>query len=114
MAERGRIDREKRTVSAMIALYCREKHGVEELCDECRELAEYSHERLDRCPFGNGKTVCARCAVHCYRPEMRERIRRVMRTAGPRMLFRHPVMAVRYLIDKRRAAPADAVSGNDA
>jgi hypothetical protein len=30
---------------------------------------------------------------------MREQVRRVMRFAGPRMLFRHPYLAFMHLID---------------
>ena len=33
-------------------------------------------------------------------PQMRERIRAVMRYAGPRMITRHPVAAVRHLLGK--------------
>jgi len=44
--------------------------------------------------------------VHCYKPEMRERIRGVMRFAGPRMALRHPLLAVRHLLDERRKPPA--------
>ena len=48
------------------------------------------------------KTFCSACKVHCYRPEMREKIRAVMRWAGPRMLFVHPVLAVRHLLGTRK------------
>ena len=48
------------------------------------------------------KTFCSNCRVHCYRPDMRERIREVMRFSGPRMMLYHPVMAVRHLIESRR------------
>ncbi len=48
------------------------------------------------------KTFCSNCTVHCYRPEMRERIRTVMRYAGPRMLFHHPVIAIRHMIESQR------------
>jgi hypothetical protein len=90
----------------MVRLYCTEKHGrLGELCDECRDLLDYAVERLDSCPFREGKTTCARCPVHCYRPEMRERVRAVMRYAGPRMLRRHPWLAVRHLVDGRRRKP---------
>ena len=37
------------------------------------------------------KTFCSNCRVHCYCPDMREKIRMVMRFSGPRMLFYHPV-----------------------
>lgn len=92
---------------AMIRLYCRARHGGRELCTECRALAEYAGSRLDRCPFGEGKPTCVDCPVHCYAPAMRERIREVMRWAGPRMLWRHPVLAIRHLLDgRRRPEPA--------
>jgi hypothetical protein len=50
------------------------------------------------------KRRCAR-AAHCYRPEMRQRVREVMRFAGPKMLLRHPLLAVRHLLDERRKPP---------
>jgi hypothetical protein len=49
--------------------------------------------------------TCAKCPVHCYRPELRERIRAVMRYAGPRMLFRHPRLAILHLWDRVKRAP---------
>lgn len=98
MARQSRIQREKRTVALMIALYCRHKEGNSTLCRECEELLAYAHLRLDRCKFGEAKTTCERCTVHCYKPEMRERIRRVMRFAGPRMLLYHPLEALRHLL----------------
>ena len=98
-----RIDRERKTVRAMIALYCRDHHGGSgTLCDECEALLAYARARLDKCPFQENKTTCARCPVHCYQPVLRERIRSVMRYAGPRMLCRHPVLAVAHLIDGLR------------
>ena len=33
---------------------------------------------------------------------MRERIREVMRFSGPRMIFHHPVMAVRHVIESKK------------
>jgi hypothetical protein len=33
---------------------------------------------------------------------MREKIKTVMRFAGPKMIFRHPILGIRHLIDKRR------------
>ena len=96
----GRIEWEKKTVRHMIELWCRKNHGCPELCGECRELLDYSLVRLDRCKFGNDKTKCHKCPVHCYRPDMRERIRAVMRFSGPRMLLHHPLEALRYLVSK--------------
>jgi hypothetical protein len=95
-----RIAREQQTVGVMIAMYCRAHHGGKgSLCAECGELSDYALGRLQRCPFGEHKTPCAQCKVHCYRPAMRTRIQAVMRWAGPRMLFRHPILAIRHQWD---------------
>lgn len=95
-----RMDREARTVEAMIRLYCRQQHASsQELCAHCAELLAYTQVRLSKCPFQEHKLTCAKCPVHCYRPDMRERIRAVMRYAGPRMLLHHPFLALCHLID---------------
>lgn len=81
----------------MIRLYCRRKEGHDNLCPECQALLDYAHLRLSRCPFGENKTSCRRCPVHCYSPLMRERIRIVMRYSGPRMLLYHPIETLKHL-----------------
>ena len=43
-------EREIKTVSLMIDLYCRKNHG-KELCEECRALKEYAVQRSMKCPF---------------------------------------------------------------
>lgn len=93
----SRIEQEKQTVEQMIRLHCRKKEGNETLCPQCREVLEYAHARLSRCPFGEKKGTCRLCTIHCYKPEMRERMREIMRWAGPRMLLYHPVAAIRHL-----------------
>lgn len=95
-------EREKETVSLMIALYCRKKHGGKQLCPECAKLDAYARMRSDKCPFMETKTFCSNCKVHCYTPEMREKIREVMRFSGPRMMFHHPVMAIRHVIESQK------------
>ena len=107
MHANSRIKRESRTVSAMIACYCKKHHGKGCLCPECEELAGYALSRLKTCRFQEGKTVCSRCPVHCYRPEMREKIRKVMKFSGPRMIYLHPLMALSHLYDKRRKEPVN-------
>jgi len=72
------------------------------MCGECQELLRYAYQRLERCPFMNDKPACSNCSVHCYDPVRRERMRQVMRFSGPRMLTRHPILAVRHLIDARK------------
>jgi hypothetical protein len=95
-----RLARERETVAAMIRIYCRGRHAARrELCEECEQLHAYAMCRLDRCPFGAEKPTCANCPVHCYKPDRREQIREVMRYAGPRMLWRHPILALFHLLD---------------
>ena len=103
----SRRQREQETIQKMIFLYCRENHKPVDqgLCEECGALLDYSLERLHRCPFGENKSTCAKCTIHCYRPAMREKVRQVMRYAGPRMLFHHPYLAVMHLLDGLRKPP---------
>jgi len=101
-----RLEREERTIAVMIAMYCRDHHAEPErdedgLCPDCAALLTYSRLRLEQCRYGLEKPTCVRCPTHCYRPEIRERVRVVMRYSGPRMLRAHPVLAVRHLIDGR-------------
>ncbi len=95
----------------MIAIYCQghhgARHGARGLCGECAALEAYASERLDRCVYGPEKPTCVNCPIHCYKREKRDAVREVMRYAGPRMLRRHPVLAVMHLIDGRRPAPAE-------
>jgi len=110
-ATRKRLARERKTVQAMIDIFCREQHAPPRgspprgLCPRCMELSTYARQRLEKCPFGDDKPACAKCPVHCYKPALRERMRVVMRYAGPRMLRRHPLLAIRHLLDERRPAP---------
>lgn len=94
---------EKTMVSQMITLYCRKNHKTKKgLCSDCAELDKYARLRSDKCPFMETKTFCSNCKVHCYKPEMREKIRAVMRFAGPRMIFHHPVAAIRHVIETKK------------
>ena len=121
-----RIEEEKKVVELMIRLYCRKKEGHATLCPECTFLLQYARHRLDHChynrppkggqgklsthgckPSGHGcepqkaqesKPTCKKCPIHCYRSDMKERIRVVMRWAGPRMMFYHPMAAAKHLL----------------
>ena len=91
------MDRETETVQLMIELYCRDRHGSKGLCDACTQMADYAAGRIAKCPFGEHKPACADCTVHCFKPDMRAKIREVMRYAGPRMVWRHPLLALKHL-----------------
>jgi hypothetical protein len=90
----------------MIRMYCSDHHGTEKkLCGKCTALRDYAMQRLDVCRFRDDKPICAKCPVHCYKKDMREEVRMVMRYSGPRMLRRHPVLAIQHLIDGKRKPP---------
>lgn len=96
----SRIAREKNTVNTMVVLYCRAHHYVENgLCPDCESLISYSNARLERCRYGEEKSVCSKCPVHCYKPDRRDEIKLVMRYAGPKMIFHRPCLAIRHLVD---------------
>lgn len=91
-------EQEKRVVAQMIQLYCKKRHHGSDLCPDCREVLSYATDRSDHCPFMESKTFCSNCKVHCYRPEMRNKIKEIMRFSGPRMLLYHPVLAVSHML----------------
>jgi hypothetical protein len=106
----ARLARELRTIGAMLRIYCRDHHGSAErnatrLCGECAELFDYARKRLAGCPYGPDKPTCANCQIHCYGPQQREATRVMMRYAGPRMMWRHPLLAIAHVLDGKRPAP---------
>jgi hypothetical protein len=101
-----RLAREFKTMEAMVKIYCRDHHHPpDELCGDCRQFLDYAGVRLERCRFGKEKPTCAKCPVHCYQRDRREQARVVMRYAGPRMIWEHPVMSLRHWLDGFRNAP---------
>jgi hypothetical protein len=101
-----RLARELRTIRAMLRIVCRDRHGTADgLCGECQSLADYAAKRLALCPYGADKPTCVNCRIHCYGKRQREQVRDTMRYAGPRMMLRHPYLAVMHVVDGRRPAP---------
>ncbi len=101
-----RLNREWKTMEAMIKIHCRDHHGASTTpCLECQALLDYAGLRLERCRFGQEKPTCANCPVHCYQKARREQVRTVMCYAGPRMVREHPVMSLRHWLDGFRKAP---------
>ena len=92
-----KIQKEKETVTKMIEVYCRRKHHHRVLCEECQDLKEYAMKRLSFCQFGEEKSFCSYCPVHCYKPDYRQKVKVVMRFSGPWMLVYHPVLAVKHM-----------------
>lgn len=96
----SRLEREKKTIGKMIHIYCKQNHNSNrELCIECQELLKYAYMRLDNCKFGDEKSSCGKCRIHCYKPDMRKKVVDVMKYAGPRMTYTHPILALYHLFD---------------
>jgi hypothetical protein len=96
------VDLDIKTVQAMIRLYCKHHHSKEPLCADCERLFVYAQARLLKCPLRDDKPSCQQCPIHCYGPEMRDAVAKVMRFSGPRMLFHHPLLALRHLWQSRK------------
>ena len=105
-----RLQRELKTMGVMAGIYCQDHHldaprNAAGLCPACQTLLDYARKRLAACPYGAEKPTCVNCPIHCYGRQQREDTRQVMRYAGPRMMLRHPVLAIAHLADGRRAVP---------
>lgn len=102
---KGRLKREHETLVCMTRIYCSQHHPGHpeaDLCADCSDLMAYAAKRLEKCPYGTNKPTCAKCPIHCYKPAQREEARQIMRFAGPRMTWRHPVLSLFHLLDKFR------------
>ena len=100
-ADKKRLARERLTMSKMVCMYCSAHHNGsgEMLCASCREFLDYADVRLEKCPYGEEKPTCANCPIHCYKPARKAQARDIMRYAGPRMLLRHPLLAIAHQLD---------------
>lgn len=95
-----RIEREKRIVNLMISSFCHDVHHTNELCEECNELINYAEKRLLSCPFIENKPACSKCTIHCYNKDQKEKIKKVMKTMGPKMIFKYPKDSIWYFFYK--------------
>lgn len=95
-----RIEREKRIVNLMISNFCLDIHKSEELCEECQELKDYAEKRLLTCPYIENKPVCSNCTIHCYNKKQKGKIKQVMKTMGPRMIYKNPKDTIWYFLYK--------------
>lgn len=102
----NRMQRESETIKAMVRIYCKHHHARQvQNCESCRDIQNYALDRLQYCPYQEGKTSCKSCPIHCYKPSMKDEVKIVMRYSGPRMMLRHPILTVYHLIDARRSEP---------
>ena len=111
----SRLGRERYTMAKMVEIYCNarhQRHGAV-LCEHCQEFLDYAERRLEKCPYGDDKPTCANCPVHCYKAGPRARAKMIMRYSGPRMLFRHPYLAITHKLDgfRKAAHPKELTRG---
>jgi len=102
----GKLEREKVTIQKMVKIYCDGHHKPDgELCTECQDLLEYAVDCVVHCPYGEEKPACGLCRINCFLKDRYTKISSVMRYAGPRMLFKHPILAFSHIYDavRRRA-----------
>lgn len=100
MIENRKLLEQEKILEFMINFYCKKNHHLKDsLCPQCKELSDYAIMRIRNCKYGNKKPNCNLCKVHCYKEEMREKIIRVMRYCGPRLLFYNPRLIISHIID---------------
>lgn len=101
--ETPQLKREYETMQRMVEIYCAGHHPTTAgPCEDCCVFLDYAERRLEKCPYGEGKPVCAKCPIHCYKRPQREQARAIMRYAGPRMVWRHPWLSLTHMLDKLR------------
>jgi len=98
----------------MIRIFCGVHHGYGRklLCPTCTKLLDYAKERLNNCPYGENKGACSKCKIHCYKLGMRKQITEVMRFSGPRMVIKHPLLAINHLLKMKSSRRRKTISGN--
>ncbi|PEM23059.1 nitrous oxide-stimulated promoter family protein [Bacillus wiedmannii] len=102
----NRIEREEKTISIMIDMYCKNEHQQNTLCEECQKLKDYAYFRLSKCPFQEKKPACQNCKIHCYKPDMKSLVKDVMKKSGPRMILKHPYLTLMHVVDTMKNPPS--------
>ena len=100
-----RISREIVTIEKMIKIYVKSHPAPDDNPEYYQTLFSYAVKRLEKCRYGEAKPACKQCPIHCYQPKQREQMKIIMRWAGPKMLYFHPILAIRHLIDDRKPVP---------
>lgn len=76
-------------------LYCCKHDDIDET-----EITSYAIKRIQHCPVMKDKTFCSKCTIHCYDAIHRQQIKTIMRYSGPRMMFYHPILAIKHMATK--------------
>lgn len=106
----GKLGVELKTIIAMTNIYCAAHHQGQP-CEQCADFTKHAEQKLDRCVYGEDKPACKKCPIHCYKPDKREQARLIMRFAGPKMLFKHPILAIKHLLKGMKKFPKTVPTG---
>ncbi len=105
------IANEVKTIKIMTDIYCHgHAHGHSQsedlaLCEKCQDFLDYATKRLACCPYGAKKPVCKKCKIHCFQKDYKSKAKEIMSYAGPRLLWKHPILACRHIAASFRQAP---------
>ena len=53
-------------------------------------------EKTGFCKFKDEKTSCRRCPIHCYKKDMKQKVKEVMKFSGPRLILYRPVEFIKH------------------
>lgn len=89
------VEEDLKVLEKFIEIYCKSKHRKRSkalheglnLCDECQDTLYYASHRRKVCPL-DPKPSCKNCEIHCYKPEYRSRIKKIMRYSGLQLILR--------------------------
>ena len=89
---------EYKIIKQMVRVYCEKNHHTKDyLCEDCQKLVEYSQLRIINCPHKENKKFCSGCKTHCYKKEMKQKIKTVMKFSGPRMILYNPLIVIKHM-----------------
>ncbi|MCX5774676.1 MAG: nitrous oxide-stimulated promoter family protein [Fusobacteria bacterium] len=95
-----RLNREIKTLKIMVEMYCKKVHNdVKPFCEKCQESLDYVISRVENCPKKSYRGICKGCKIHCYKDVYREEIKKIMRFSGPRLIMKHPILALLHILD---------------
>lgn len=112
-------DKDRATLIAIGQIYCIGNHANvpkndDGLCQGCASIIETTLYRTVHCPYNHSRN-CQDCATKCQTDliskinftdqsnnaaQAHDDIRKMMSYAAPRMIWRHPLMTLQYLIRK--------------
>lgn len=111
MEVQKRREKKHEIVEKMIETYCtKQKHLNDggKLCSDCDELLNYSLQRTTRCPHVEKTLFCVNCPTPCYKPDMKEKMRIMMKYSGPRFFFSHPLIVLEHVMYDFKTRKKDA------